>query len=460
MKKSDPCIGNSTLSNRQAGKFLDNTRGAIENMSSAEIRGLLVELLTNLIELERRYEDLHKEMRDMEEKKLESIGVLAGGLAHDYNNLLSAIMGYVSLARYRTRDDDEASEYLMQAEEAARRARELTGELITFSRGGAPVKKPGSMGDVLRESTKYSLEGSRVTCDFLMPPAPWPVDFDEDQMKRAMKNFLVNAVESMPDGGSILVMLENCDEGIVRGRGEPGMEKCVKVSIRDHGAGIPERNLPMIFDPYFSTKKRGARKGMGMGLAIARSIIKKHHGHIHVESRVGVGSTFIIYLPASDKRPAPSDGAKAPLPEKPGAWGGKILVLEDEPMLGSLVKQMLDRFGYRAEHAIDGVEAIEMYRSAMESGKPFDGAILDLTVKGGMGGGTAILKLLELDPHVKAIVSSGYSNDPVMIDCKKYGFTGALLKPYSMEELRKTLNRVIGDGEPEKKRRNGGEYSF
>ncbi len=218
----------------------------------------------------------------------------------------------------------------------------------------------------------------------------------------------------------------------------------VKISIRDTGAGIPEKNLDKIFDPYFSTKKRGARKGMGMGLATAYSIIKKHQGHIRVRSRVGAGSTFIIYLPASEKNEAPTSGAKNLQPVKFENDGGKILVLEDEPMLGTLLKQMLKRFGREVELAIDGSEAIEFYKNAMDSEEPFDAVILDLTVKGGMGGKAAFLELRGMDPEIKAIVSSGYSNDPVMTDFKKYGFGDALLKPYSMEELRRTLNKVVG----------------
>ncbi len=571
MNKNDPCFGKSVLLNQRTRKLLDKGHGAIQSAPSADIRNLLVELLTHQIELERRNDELHKEMLKLErgrkkyielfdlapvgylamgekgtileanpvgaamlgvekeglrgqsftafiagdckddfirfrrrlvenrrrrtrelklekadgnqfyasldcraarnkagdvrrihvvfsdvthrkkkdeerrkEKKLESIGALAGGLAHDYNNLLSAIMGYISLTMYHVRDGHEISEYLNQAEKASRRAKELTRELITFSNGGKPIKKTGSMAEVLRESARYSREGSRVTWDFFTPPEPWPVDFDEDQMKRAVNNIMVNAVESMPDGGSIIARMENREAGAGDWRGRPGVEKYVKITIEDHGFGIPEENLFMIFDPYFSTKTRGARKGMGMGLAIAWSIIKKHDGHIRVESRVGVGSTFIIQLPASEKSAALFEAAKKRAPRTRENGEGKILVLEDEPMLGTLVKQMLDRFGRQAELALNGAEAIELYKMAMDSGDPFDAVILDLTVKGGMGGKTAIRKLLEVDPHVKAIVSSGYSNDPVMTEYRRYGFGEALLKPYTMEELRRTLDKVQG----------------
>ncbi len=569
MKKNDPCFGKSVVLNQRARKLLDKGQGAIQNAPPADIRNLLVELLTYQIELERRNDELHGEMSEIEkarnkyaelfdsapagyltmgeqgtildanlagaamlgvekeglrgqpftafiagdyqdafsrlrrrlmenrsrrtrelklekgngiqfyatldcrasrnrsggvrhikvvlndvtqrkkrddelqkEKRLESIGILAGGLAHDYNNLLSAIMGYISLAMYHVRDGDEISEYLGQAEKASCQAQELTRELLTFSKGGTPMKETGSMEDVLKESTRYALDGSRVTCDFFMPSEPWPVDFDEDQMKRAVKNIMVNAVESMRDDGSIMVRMENRDARVEKWRGRPGVEKYVTISIEDHGAGIPEEHRSMIFDPYFSTKKRWARKGMGMGLATAWSIIKKHGGYIRVESRVGVGSSFILHLPASEKR-AGVNGAGKLESLGPENGGGKILVLEDEPMLGTLVKQMLNRFGRRAEHAINGAEAIELYKNAMDSGERFDAVILDLTVKGGMGGKTAILKLLEMDPDTKAIVSSGYSNDPVMTDFKKYGFRAALLKPYSMEELRRTLDKVM-----------------
>ncbi len=576
MNTNDPCFGKSVLLNQRARKFLDKGQGAIQNAPSADIRNLLVELLTYQIELERRNDELHKEMLEIEtvrnkyvelfdfapvgyftmgekgairdanlvgaamlgvekealrgqsftafiagdckdeftrlhrrllesrrgrtrelkleradgiqfyaslvcrtardkagdvrhikvavsdvtrrkkmyeeiqkEKKLESIGILAGGLAHDYNNLLSAIMGYISLTMYHVPEGDEISEYLLQAEKASCRAQDLTRELITFSKGGKPIKKPGAMEEVLKESVRYSLEGSRVRCDLFMPSESWPVDFDEDQMSRAVKNIMVNAVESMPDGGSIIARVENREAETGKWRGRPGVEKYVRITIEDHGVGIPEENLSMIFDPYFSTKKRGARKGMGMGLATACSIIKKHEGHIRVESRVGVGSTFIVQLPVSEKKRASFDGVEKPDPEILENGEGKILVLEDEPMLGTLLKQMLNRFGRRVELAINGAEAIELYKKALESGEPFDAVILDLTVKGGMGGKTAIRKLLEMDPHVKAIVSSGYSNDPVMTDFGKYGFEEALLKPYTMEELRRALHTVIGGGKRE-----------
>jgi len=243
-----------------------------------------------------------KQMQEelLKAKKLESVGILAGGIAHDFNNLLCIILGNIELAQDNIKFETGVSEFLKEAEKASIQAHSLTKELITFSKGGAPVKKIGSIGTLLTETTTLTISKSNVTCNFLISNDLWPVEIDEGQMKYAINNLIINAVESMPDEGTLHVSAENLNITV-----EPGFlfpeGKYVKISIRDHGVGIPEKHLLEIFDPYFSTKERGTQKGMGLGLATTYSILKRHDGHITVESEVGVGTTFTLFLPAYEK---------------------------------------------------------------------------------------------------------------------------------------------------------------
>lgn len=401
--------------------------------------------VTGVIEYVR---DISKRKRMEEEllkaKKLESVGILAGGIAHDFNNLLSVIAGNLELAKDDISSEVEALKFLKEAAKASLQAQELTKQLITFAKGGAPVKRIGSIGDLVKETTNFVLAGSRVKCDFLLSDDLWLVEFDGGQLKHAMKNVVDNAVEAMPDGGLIEVRAENSEikletieQGLTLQAG-----KYVKISIRDYGVGIPEEHLPQIFDPYFSNKDMWTQKGMGLGLATTYSIINQHNGRIAVESEVGTGTTLTLYLPAHEKEIRELKPVETIKPVKPPMRTGKILVMDDEELIRDLVKHMLSRFGYDAELSQDGAEAIELYKRAADLGKPYDAVILDLTVKGGMGGKDAVKRLLAIDPQVKAIVSSGYSNDPVMTDFGRYGFIGALSKPYTMNDLMDALDKV------------------
>ena len=388
---------------------------------------------------ENKREQLEAQLRQAQ--KMESIGILAGGIAHDFNNLLTIILGNIEMAEDDIKPEVGISECLAEAEKASIQAQALTKQIITFAKGGAPVKKIGSIGNLVKETTDYSLSGSNVKCDFLILHDLWPVEFDEGQMKHAIKNIIDNAVESMPDEGTIHVRAENFN--ITAEQSLPLLEgKYVKISIRDHGVGIPEKHLSKIFDPYFSTKEMGIQKGMGLGLAITYSIINSHDGYITVESEVGVGTTFTLFLPAHEKDIRELKPIEILEPGKPSIRAGRILVMDDEESIRKLSKQRLGRLGYEPELAKDGTEAIELYKKAMNSGQPFDLVILDLTVKGGMGGKDAVKALLKIDPQVKAIVSSGYSNDPVMTDFKAYGFTGALHKPNTKKELIAVLKNI------------------
>ena len=367
-------------------------------------------------------------------QKLESIGVLAGGIAHDFNNLLTAILGNITLVKMHVGPEDEVFANLSEAEKASLRARDLTQQLLTFSKGGAPVKKTASIEELLKDSATFALRGSNVRCEFSFTDDLWPVEVDEGQISQVIHNLIINADQAMPEGGVIKVRAENmtvkAEDNLPLKEG-----KYIRITIEDQGTGIPKEHLPKIFDPYFTTKQ----KGSGLGLAIAYSIVKRHDGYISVESELGVGTTFYIYLPASEKEILEKEAAE----ERPFFGKGKILVMDDEEAVREVAGNMLKFLGYKVEFARDGIEAIELYKKAKESGKPFDAVILDLTVPGGMGGKEAFGKLLEIDPEVKAIVSSGYSNDPIMADYKEYGFRGVVAKPYKLRELSEELHRVI-----------------
>jgi len=368
--------------------------------------------------------------------KLESVGILAGGIAHDFNNILTAITGNISLAMRDIKPSDAIFRRLVDAESACLRAKELTYQLLTFSKGGAPVKKTVSVSEIIEDSARLALAGSNVRCKISVPDDLLPADVDEGQISQVINNLLINAVEAMPGGGVITVRAENLTAG--KGDALPlAYGKYLKISIQDQGTGILPGHLRKIFDPYFTTKQ----KGSGLGLAICYSIVKKHDGHISVESVLGSGTTFSIYLPASSKEPARKKDSR----EEPIRGEGKILVMDDEAIVRDVTGQILKHLGYDAEFAGDGSEAIELYRKAKESGKPFDLVIMDLTVPGGMGGKEAIHWLIEIDPDVRAIVSSGYSDNLVMSDFRQYGFKGVVAKPYKIQQLALALYNVLND---------------
>jgi PAS domain S-box-containing protein len=367
-------------------------------------------------------------------RKLESIGLLAGGIAHDFNNILLGILGNLSLAKMEARLGDKVLERLTAAEKAALRAKDLTQQLLTFSKGGAPIKKAASMAELIKDSAEFVLSGSNVQCHCQIPDNLWSVEVDEGQISQVIQNLLINADQAMPEGGTICVRAKNvtldADHAL---RLTPG--NYITVSIEDHGIGIPAEHLPKIFDPYFTTKQ----KGSGLGLATAYSIIKKHDGTITVESGLGSGTTFTIYLPASNARLP----ATTPVKREPMVGQGRILVMDDEEVIREVASQMLSFIGYEVELAKDGAEAIKLYRSATENGAPFDAVIMDLTVPGGMGGKEAVKRLREIDPQANVIASSGYSNDPIMADYATYGFDGVVAKPYRLEELSKVVHHVM-----------------
>ncbi len=376
-------------------------------------------------------------------KKLESIGVLAGGIAHDFNNILAAILGNINLALFDEKLATETKKLLSEAEKATIRAKGLTQQLLTFAKGGEPVKEAASLDDVIRDSANFVLHGDKVVCLYEIPQDLWLVDIDRGQISQVIQNIVLNASQAMSEGGEIKVNCQNIissevDYPLANGR------KFVKISIVDNGLGMPANILEKIFDPYYSSKQEGS----GLGLAISQSIIKKHNGHILVESTPGLGSTFIIYIPATgacDRSRSEGDVTstlQSSALAKQGA-AAKILIMDDEEIVRSVAKSMLSHLGHEVVLSENGEEAVKLYRQAMDAGKAFDLVIMDLTIPGGMGGQEAVQEILKINSAAKVIVSSGYSNDPVMAKFMDYGFSAAIVKPYQLQELSRGVAALL-----------------
>ncbi len=371
--------------------------------------------------------------------KLEAIGFLAGGIAHDFNNLLTAIWGNISLAKMLL-GNSEIVDILSNAESASKRAKNLTNQLLTFAKGGMPIKKAMTIPRFIEESVGFITRGVNVQCGFKFSKNLYPVEIDEDQINQVINNLIINSIQAMPQGGKIKITGKNSvlfeDDFLPL---LPG--KYIKLSFTDTGCGINEQNLNKIFDPYFTTKQFGTQRGCGLGLATSYSIIKKHGGLITVNSKLGAGTTFFIYLPASSETIPKEDTAS---PKKIRTGTGRILIMEDEFMLCDFSQKVLSQLGYSVETVSNGEEAVWLYREAQKE-NPFDAVILNLIVPGFMGAKETIGKIKEFDPNVKAIVTSGYSNDPIMADCEKYGARAVLNKPYDLDDLSKVLDKVFSE---------------
>lgn len=366
-------------------------------------------------------------------QKLESLAILAGGIAHDFNNLLTAILGNINLAKMALDTDGSAHKRLQEAERGSWRARELTEQLVTFAKGRILKKTTISMEPLLRESVAFALRGSNVKCEFSLPEDLFAVDVDEGQISQVIYNLIINADQALPDGGNIHVGAENIN--IRQSDGFPVSDgRYIRVSISDGGEGILQEHLSRIFDPYFTTKKNGT----GLGLATSQSIVRSHGGFVTVESDLSSGTTFYVYLPASDQV------VSTQIEEPPVEFGGqgRILVMDDEQMIRDVSREMLEHIGYEVQCADHGRRALELYTNAVAEGRPFDVVIIDLTVPGGMGGIETMRELLKIDPDVKAVVSTGYSKDPVLKDFQTHGFKAVVRKPYDVNQLNALLRRV------------------
>lgn len=365
--------------------------------------------------------------------KIESIGILAGGIAHDFNNLLTGIIGNISLTKTGVPENSEEYEFLCEAELGCIRATELTQQLLTFSKGGVPIKQPIDISSLISETTSFSLRGSNVTYTTTVCSGLWPVNADKGQIHQALSNIIINAQQAMPKGGTVSLLAENIEVDETYGLPlENG--RYISISIVDNGTGIPKKNIQNIFDPYFTTKQ----KGSGLGLATTYSIIKRHGGFISVESELGTGTTFTIYLPACNGEINEKKGIKNT--SLPGEM--HILVMDDESYVREVIRNMLYCLGNNVDVAADGAEAISMYKAAMLD-KPYDLVILDLTVPGGMGGMETMEQLTAIDKNVKAMISTGYSNDPIIGDHKAYGFAGYIPKPYVLDDLKEVLSTAL-----------------
>ncbi len=411
----------------------------------------IIDKTSNIIGLVIVFRDITEETKMKEElinaQKLESVGILAGGIAHDFNNILTAILGNISLGKMEVPEESDIYEILSHAEMAVTQAQSLTQQLLTFSKGGAPIMKITTIADILLETVSFCLRGSSIKSVFSIADDLHPVEIDEGQISQVINNLVINAIQSMPDGGILEIAAENDSinspmHTYGKNAVNPGFTikpgNYVKISIIDSGTGIPKEISKRIFDPYFTTKENGS----GLGLSVVYSVINRHNGFVEVESTGNSGSTFNVWLPASEKTVDLKQKKKNNILVK---QSGRILLMDDEENIRIIGRRMLNFIGYDVVCTEDGNRTIETYRESMSEGKPFDAVIMDLTIPGGLGGKECIQELLKINPDVKAIVSSGYSNDPVMAEFRKYGFKGVIIKPYKIEELSDILVSVISD---------------
>ncbi|PXA03740.1 hypothetical protein DDZ13_10620 [Coraliomargarita sinensis] len=390
--------------------------------------------------------DITKQKKTEEElfknEKLNSISLLASGIAHDFNNMLTAILGNISVVRMGIDEEDKNAKKLLAAENAALQAKSLTQQLLTFAKGGAPTLEVTTIDQLVEESAQFILRGSNVKCEVEKKEPIWAVDADKGQISQVVNNLIINADQAMPEGGTITLRMANRR---LRHGEVPTLKagEYVCIEVVDEGTGISPENMKRIFDPYFTTKD----EGNGLGLASSYSIISSHNGAMTVESEVGKGTRFSVYIPRTEKTeeptPSPAEEAGKKEPEKIHQGGGRILVMDDMEAMMMVAGEILKALGYEVEFTTNGEEAIEAYKKAKESGNPFDAVVFDLTVPGGMGGEEASNILIEYDPDLIAIASSGYTTSNVMSDYKNSAFKAVVPKPYRIKEMSDALNRVL-----------------
>jgi len=412
----------------------DGTRRSISD-SGAPIRDALQYTMGVVLVFRDETETRRMEESLRKTERLESLGALAGGLAHDFNNLLCGLFGFIELARTQADKPDEVRACLNEATEVFDRARGLTKQLLTFAKGGAPERHATNLGSLLRQGVNFALSGSNVAAEFEIPEDLWTCDVDRGQLYQALSNLALNGQQATPEGGKLVVRAVNWPEG------QPvpfGLEegRYVKVSIRDEGMGIPPSVLPRIFDPFFTTKEHGN----GLGLAMVHSVISQHGGQVDVTSAIGRGTTFSIYLPASEQPHVELETVSLDLAAK---GSERILVVDDEDTNVRAASGLLKQLGYRPAGAHNEQEALFIFRKACERGEPFDAAILDLTIKGGPGGKDIAQSLLKENSDLKLIATSGYSHDPIMSNPAEYGFHDRLHKPFRLAELADILAKAL-----------------
>ncbi|MDR3631774.1 MAG: PAS domain S-box protein [Desulfocapsaceae bacterium] len=370
-------------------------------------------------------------------EKLESLGILAGGIAHDFNNILTGIMGNISFAKVFLDTAHKSYKPLDEAERAAVRAEELAHQLLTFARGGKPIKKMVSPRHLVNEALSFVLHGSNVKGIAEIPDNIHALEVDAGQISQVFQNIIINAAQAMPGGGILAVTAAN--EEIAENNTfalPPG--PYIRLSFTDQGSGISEENLKKIFDPYFTTKSAG----IGLGLSSVHSIISRHGGHISVESTPGRGTIFTLRLPSTGASYTAHQTENA-VQESCLLRGGSVLVMDDDQMIRDVASSMLVHLGYSVTTCASGEEAVEVYRSAQEAGHPFLMGIMDLTIPGGLGGKEAAQQILSFAPKACLVVSSGYSNDPIISNFKEYGFCGAIAKPYNIGQFKEILGALL-----------------
>jgi PAS domain S-box-containing protein len=387
-------------------------------------QGILVGSIMDITERKR----MEKELQNA--RKLESLGVLAGGIAHDFNNLMGGIFGYIDLA-LEDCEDPKISRYLAKTMNTIERARGLTQQLLTFSKGGSPVRKLDDLFPFIQETVQFALSGSNVSCGFTVAENLWSSNFDKNQIGQVIDNIVINAQQAMPSGGAIEISAENIS---FTEKKHPALAngEYVRISIKDHGVGIPQEILPRIFDPFYTTKT----KGHGLGLATCYSIVNRHGGCIDVESQPGKGSVFHMYLPA-EKDPAPKAKAAEIVKHK---GSGTFLVMDDQEVIRETIGDMLTSLGYTVVYRENGSNAVDFVKTETAARRKISAMMFDLTVPGGMGGKEAIPEIRKLCPKTPVFVASGYAEDPIMADPKAYGFTASICKPFRKADLVKLLN--------------------
>ncbi|MBN1382675.1 MAG: PAS domain S-box protein [Deltaproteobacteria bacterium] len=417
--------------------YADGTTGyiTVRNFTVRDARGRPIKMYGVNQDITERKQN---EEEILQIQKLESLGVLAGGIAHDFNNLMAIVQGNIDLALLDLPPGHASRRSLMTAMKSIGHTRELTGRIITFSRGGGgPRVKTENLAEIVRETVQKTVAETEIRLTFDMQNDLWPAEIDEHPMRQCFYNLTKNAMEAMPEGGTLTVRGENVlirtDEVLDLKEGS-----YLRISFIDEGVGIPEDNLSKIFDPYFTTKAMGDQKGLGLGLAVCYSIIKNHKGQITVQSKPGQGASFFLYLPACTDSAESKEGREASQRSK-----GRVLIMDDEEQLRVIERAYLERFGYEVTETEDGIEAIEAYRKALDSGNPFSLVIMDLSVRHGLGGQLAIERLLKIDPAVKVIIASGYTADPIIENYQDYGFQGVLEKPFSREQMQNLVEKIL-----------------
>jgi two-component system, cell cycle sensor histidine kinase and response regulator CckA len=390
------------------------------------------------------FRDVTERKRTEEERlttsKLESLGTLAGGIAHDLNNILTVISGHIGLAQIEAPSDaGSLLSFLSKAGQAAQHAAHLSSQLLTFSKGGAPLKRISPVSELLTQAAEFSLYGSNLRADIDIPADLWKAEVDPGQIEQVVNALMINAREAMPHGGTVRISARNVELAEKPGALLPP-GRYIKVTIADRGSGVADDLVTKIFDPYFTTKPMGS----GLGLAISYSIVKKHGGMLHLENSSPEGSTFTFYLPAAERQSAPTEPR---VPERIFHFNHqRILVMDDEAAIRELTSQLLGTLGYEVTAVPDGLEAVRIYERALRRGENFQAVILDATIRGGMGGLATIERLRSVDPHVTAIICSGYSDQAALSEFLAYGFRGALPKPFTRGELADALQRAFEGG--------------